>query len=134
MAVGDSDLSQRLQEVLDAGWFEIPDIDGYGGTGGRGKVLEALLGLDNSNFDTSDAGRWEIKFHSKNALLTLFHKEAKPSRYLYTLIQQFGIVDSHGHQSFRHTIKGESAKGFSVVNNNGLITIRHDSLCESQWP
>ena len=134
MAVSDADLSQRLQEVLDAGWFEIPDTYGYGGTGARGKVLEELLGLDNSNFDTPDAGRWEIKFHSKNALLTLFHKEAKPRRHLYTLIQHFGIVDCNARQSFRHTIKGESAKGFKVVNNNGLITIRHDSLCESQWP
>ena len=64
----------------------------------------------------------------------LFFTRKRNRRHLYTLIQHFGIVDSNARQSFRHTIKGESAKGFKVVNNNGLITIRHDSLCESQWP
>lgn len=134
MPVSDSDLSERLQEILDAGWFEIPNIAGYGGTGGPGKVLEELLELNNSNFDTPDAGRWEIKFHSGTALLTLFHKEARPKRHLYKLIQDFGITDSRTRRSFRHTIKGKSPKGFKVINREGRIIVRHKSLDESEWP
>ena len=69
----DADLYARLRGVLRRGWIPMPDYSGYRGTGAPGKILEELLGIDGGNFDTPDAGRWEIKFHSRNALLTLFH-------------------------------------------------------------
>ena len=58
---------------------EIP-ADGFGGTGAPGLYLEHLLGLTTSNVDVPDAGAWEVKYTSGNALLTLFHKDPYPAR------------------------------------------------------
>lgn len=73
MVMPDADLYARRRGVLKRGWIDIPDSPGTGGTGAAGKLLEELLGINGGNSDTPDAGKWEIKFHSGNALLTLFH-------------------------------------------------------------
>ena len=102
----------------------------YGGTGAPGKTLEALLGLDGGNQDTPDAGKWEIKFHSGNALLTLFHLEAQPRGHMHDMVRRFGLQDTKGRISFRHTIRGRSEKGFNVTNRDNRILICHDSFDE----
>ena len=78
IVIPDKELYTRLRDVLKRGWIPLPDEKGYGGTGGLGLFLEKLLGLSSGNFDVPDSGRWEIKFHSKKALLTMFHLEGKP--------------------------------------------------------
>ena len=132
--VADSDLHERLRAVLKRGWVPLPDYPGYRGTGAPGKVLEELLGLDGGNFDTPDAGRWEIKFHSHAALLTLFHLEAEPKGHMHHMVRAFGWPDGKGRTSFRDTVRGRSELGFQVVNEAGRITVRNRHGADIRWP
>ena len=131
----DEDLYARLRDVLERGWISIPDDPGYGGTGAPGKILEKLLGIDGGNFDTPDAGRWEIKFHSQNALLTLFHLEGEPTGHMHDMVREFGKLDAKGRTSFRHTIhNGRSSLGFLITNESGRVTVRHPHVSDIAWP
>lgn len=132
--IADSELYNRLRSVLGRGWIRIPDRPGYGGTGAPGKVLEEELGINGGNFDTPDAGRWEIKFHSGSAPLTLFHLEAKPQGHMHDMVRAFGWPDDMGRTSFRHTIWGESPIGLYIVNENNRITVRHPTITVPEWP
>lgn len=122
----DADLHTRLRGILNRDWLNIPDYYGYRGTGAPGIILEELLGLQASNSDTPDAGKWEIKFHGNTSLLTLFHLEAQPKGHMHHMVRAFGITDPKGRKSFRHTIHGRSSKGFYVVNESNRITVRND--------
>lgn len=131
----DEDLYARLRGILKRGWIQIPDCPGYGGTGAAGKILEKLLGVDGGNSDTPDAGRWEIKFHSKKALLTLFHLEGEPKKHMHHIVREFGWPDKKGRTSFRHTIhKGHSCLGFYISNESNRITVRHSDVSDIVWP
>lgn len=130
----DEELFRRVREAITEGWTDIPDKPGYGGTGGPGRVLEDKLGVSGGNLDIPDAGKWEIKFHSKNALLTLFHLEGKPKGHMHDMVRLFGIKDANGRLSFRHTIKGKSDRGFYVANDAGKITVRNDGPDDFVWP
>ena len=121
----DAELYDRLREVLGLGWVDLPNEAPFRRTGGPGKMLERLLGLDGGNFDSPDSGRWEIKYHSGTALLTLFHLEGEPKGYMRGLIQNYGWADGRGRTSFRHTIHASSERGFYVVNENNRIIIRN---------
>ena len=134
MVLPDDTLQTRLRAVLEAGWVDIPDEPGFGGTGAPGRLLERLLGVNGGNFDTPDAGRWEIKYHSGSALLTLFHLEGQPRGHLRGMVGQFGWPDKNGRTSFRHTIRGKSDLGFYVVNEPDRILVRHDDLSEDESP
>ena len=134
MTISDQELQERLREVIRAGWVPIPDMRGYCGTGAPGKILEELLYVDGGNLDIPDAGKWELKFHSGSALITLFHLEADPSGYLYHLIHEFGWPDKYGRPSFRHTVRGRSPKGFYVENESNRSTVRHDEVSDIVWP
>lgn len=134
MVLPDDTLHTRLRAALDAGWVDIPDEPGFGGTGAPGRLLERLLGVNGGNYDTPDAGRWEIKFHSGAALLTLFHLEGRPQGHLHDLIAQFGWPDKQGRTSFRHTIRGSSDLGFYIVNEPDRILVRHGDLSEAASP
>ncbi len=123
----DADLYVRLRGVIQRGWMPIPDHYGYRGTGSPGIILEELLGLQTSSSDTPDAGKWEIKFHGGTAPLTLFHKEGQPKGHMHHMVRAFGITDSKGRLSFRHTIYGRSNKGFYVTNESNRITVRNDT-------
>ena len=114
--ITDDELFARLKAVIARGWVRIPDKYGYGGTGGAGRMLEELLGVDGGNLDIPDAGKWEIKFHTKTALLTLFHLEAQPKGHMHHLVRLYGRRDNKGRLSFRHTIRGRSPMGFYVDN------------------
>lgn len=131
----DKELYERLRDVLGRGWIQMPEGRGYGGTGAPGRFLEELLGVDGGNSDTPDAGRWEIKYHSRNALLTLFHLEGEPRGHMHPMVRRFGRLDKRGRISFRHTIhKGHSSKGFLVANESGRITVRHPHVADIVWP
>ncbi len=131
----DADLYARLRGVLRRGWIQLPDYPGYRGSGAPGKVLEELLGVDGGNSDTPDAGRWEIKYHSRNSLLTLFHKEAQPRNHMHHMVREFGIKDKQGRMSFRHTMhKGHSNRDLYIANESGRITVRHPHVSDIVWP
>ena len=131
----DAELHNRLRGVLKRGWLNIPDFPGYGGTGAPGKILEELLGIDGGNLDIPDAGRWEIKYHSRNSLLTLFHLEGEPKGHMHHMVREFGWPDDKGRTSFRHTIhQGNSSLGFYIANESGRITVRHPDVADMVWP
>ena len=134
MIISDDELQERLRSVLAGGWVNIPNEQGFGGTGAPGRLLERLLGINGGNFDTPDAGRWEIKYHSGASLLTLFHLEGQPRGHLHGLVSQFSWPDKNGRTSFRHTIRGKSDLGFYIVNEQDRIVVRHDDLDESGTP
>ena len=134
IALSDGVLYARLREILESGWIPVPKTPGFGGSGAPGKLLENLLGINGGNFDSPDAGRWEIKFHSGTALITLFHLEAKPSGHMHDLIREFGWKDAQGRTSFRHTIRGKSDKGFQIFNINDQITVRNSNNAITEWP
>lgn len=113
----EKELFTTLQKVIKSGKHKL--IKGrHGGTGGPGKLLEDLLGIDGSNIDLADAGKWELKTSTgKGSLLTLFHKEGKPPGYMRTLLDEFGYHpqgDISRPLSLRSTIKGR------IPNNRGL--------------
>ena len=130
----DEELNSRLRAVLDERTFPIPAAPGFGGTGAPGRLLEQLLGVNGGNSDTPDAGRWEIKFHSGKALLTLFHLEGQPKGHLRDLIRQFGWQDERGRRAFRHTIRGTSDLGFFIVNEDDRIVVRHADMAPDASP
>lgn len=125
---------ERVRELIEGGPVRIPDATPYRGTGAPGLLLENLLGLDGGNRDTPDGGRWEIKFHSGKALLTLFHLEGQPPGHQKHLIQEYGWIGRSGYLSFRHTLKGESDRGFHVVNENDVIAVRNKNQADANLP
>ena len=134
-AMSDTDLFARLRGILKRGWIHIPDYPGYGGTGAPGKILEELLGIDGGNRDTPDAGKWEIKFHSRSALLTLFHLEGEPKGHMHHMVRQFGWPDDKGRTSFRHTLyQGRSRLNLHIANESNRITVRHPDVSDIVWP
>ena len=137
--MSDSDILEKLQDVIAKGWHALPD-KGYGGTGGPGMYLEKLLGLEMNNSDTPDMGKWELKYHgakSKN-LMTLFHLEAKPQGYLNMLVPEFGIPRDDGITSFRQTIRGsKSSTGLIAGNLGESIMVSHPARTDINadlWP
>lgn len=123
--VQQNELYSRLDRIIATGWHDIPTNGGYGGTGGPGKVLEHLLGLDGGNSDTPDGGKWEIKFHGGTSPLTLFHKEGQPRGYIEAMVKHYGWEDRQGRISFRHTLWGRSSMGFEVERERDQIVLRN---------
>jgi len=132
-AIREAELFARMRCLLGSDWVPIPDKPGYGGSGAAGKLLEERLGVDGGNLDLPDAGRWELKFHSGSALVTLFHLEAEPKGHLHEIVRTFGWPDKRGRTSFRHTIHGQSDRGFRVSDENGRITLRHKDHPDIVW-
>ena len=115
----------KISEILKAGTWEFPDNNKYNGSGGPGRLLEDLLGIKANNSDSPDLNDWEIKFHGGSSLLTLFHKDPEPRGIIRELVHNYGWNDGKGRISFRHTISGESARGFYIVNEEDRIVIRN---------
>lgn len=135
MAITDAELFSRLKEVLESGWFEIPDKRGYRGTGAPGLILEELLGIGGGNFDIPDAGRWEIKYHGGSSPITLFHKTAEPEGHMYHMVRKFGQADHKQRLSFRHTLhEGQSNLGLQIFDESERITVRHPNVSGMTWP
>ena len=136
MTLPNRHLVERLRQVLLTREYEIPMGMGFEGTGAPGLYLEHLLGLTTSNQDIPDEGSWEIKYSSGNSLVTLFHKDPYPrGQAIRYMINSWGWVGRNGHQSFRHTICGESDR-FTVVDEANAIRVRrtgHDDFVP-YWP
>ena len=103
----DEELFARIRQAIARGWINVPEGYGYGGTGGAGRILEELLDAQGGNLDTPDAGKWEIKFHTKSALLTLFHKEAEPAGHMHHLVRLFRHRRRQGAQELPPHDQGE---------------------------
>jgi len=114
-------LFEDIESFCAAGWFDLPST----GTGAPGDLLENILGLKTSNYDGPDAGLWELKFSSGKALLTLCHKTPRPNGVVKYLINKHGWIGNNGRRGFRHTIEGESDRGFNIAYDSGSIWVRH---------
>ncbi len=116
---------KKITEILKTGTWEFPQNGKYNGSGGPGRLLEDLLGIEVNNADSPDLADWEIKFHGGASLLTLFHKDPEPQGIIRLMVHEYGWDDGKGRISFRHTIKSETERGFYVVNENDRIIIRN---------
>ena len=125
MNIPDNVLFARIREVIGKEWIPIPDEKGYGGSGAPGKILEEQLLMDGGNSDSPDAGKWELKYHSGKALLTLFHLSGSPKGHMHHMVRKYGRTDKHNRKSFRHTLRKNSDKGFYVTNESDRIFIRN---------
>ena len=114
-----------ITEILKKGTYVFPDDGKYNGSGGPGRLLEHLLEIKVNNADAPDLSGWEVKFHGGNALLTLFHKDPEPRGIIRSLVHAFGWDDGKGRISFRHTIGGETARGFYIANEEDRIVVRN---------
>jgi len=126
---------KKIAEILKAGTWEFSDDGKYNGNGAPGRYLEDLLGVKANNADSPDMEGWEIKFHGGNSLLTLFHKDPEPRGIIRTIVHDHGWDDGKGRISFRHTISGETSRGFYVVNEEDRIVIRnrHKDTAVQHW-
>ena len=123
MTAPQSSIRAQLKDILDTREYEIPNGEGFEGTGAPGLYLEHLLNLKTSNLDIPDAGAWELKFTSGSALLTLFHKEAdRGGPTMKDVIGAWGYIGRNGRQNFRHTVCGQSV-GYRVSNEAGTIRV-----------
>ena len=131
-------IKNKLSQILTTREYIIPTGEGFEGTGAPGLYLEHLLGLKTSNADVPDAGGWEVKFSSGDALITLFQKEPYPrerGRMIRSIINRWGWIGQNGQPSFRHTIRGRSDL-LEVVDDAGEIRVRrigHDDVVP-HWP
>lgn len=107
------------------GWISIPTDKSFNGNAAPGDFLEHLLGGQKNNRDSPDLMDWEVKFHGGNALLTLFHKEPEPRGVMRQFVHEHGWLDKENRISFRHTLGGESERGFYVVNDTDRILVRN---------
>jgi hypothetical protein len=86
--------------------------------------LENLLGKRSDNQSLSDTTGWEVKTYTdKTALITLFHKEARPEKIMRHMVSKYGWKDARDRLSFRHTIKGQSAL-FRIIDDSNQILVR----------
>ena len=122
-------LFDELREICSSGTWEMHN----GGTGQPGAVLEHLLGIDTNNVDLPDLQRWEVKFHGGSAPITLFHKEGEPSGSVGRIVREHGWEDNSGRLSFRHTIWGETNRGFKVVDQDNRIHVFHQNVTQVSW-
>ena len=111
-----------IASLCESGWYDLPAT----GTGAAGDLLENILGLKTTNHDGPDAGLWELKFSSGTALLTLCHKTPRPRGVIKHIINKYGWIGRNGHKGFRHTIEGESDRGFNISYDAGSIWVRHE--------
>ena len=119
------ELFDRIQSVIRHGWYDVPVNHGFGGTGGPGLFLEAVLGLTSGSADIPDAIGWELKWYTRQTnLVTLFHKEPDgPDAIMRYMVRQYGWRDAQGRLSFRHTIRARSDR-FRVVDDARQLVVR----------
>ena len=126
VAISDADFFVKLKRVIEGDWIQIPDYPGYHGSGGPGLLLEKLIGIDPNNRDGPDTGIWELKYHGGSAPITLFHLTPQPKGNMHQVVRGYGWPDAQGRTSFRHTIWGQSSRGFRVVNDANRIIVRNE--------
>ena len=123
----DGVLFKEVAKILGV-WHNIPAERGFGGTGAPGRLLEHLLDIKANNQDLPDAGKWEVKFSSRQSYLTMFHLEPYPRDpcVVEDLVKSAGWKTKNGLTAFRHTIWGESSRGFKVHADDDMVTVTHD--------
>jgi len=124
-----------ISEILKHGDYIIPAQKRYNGNGGPGEYLQYLLNVEANNRDTPDFKDWEIKFHGGTAPITLFHKDPEPRGIIRQMVHVHGWPDEKKRISFRHTIFGETNRGFYVVNEEDRIVVRnkHKDAAVPHW-
>lgn len=116
------ELFQRLRDVMQNGWYQMPSR--YQGTGAAGRFLENLLGKKSDSESFADTTGWEVKSYTeKTHLITLFHKEARPEKIMRHMVSKHGWKDKQDRLSFRHTISGKSDR-FRVYDDSNQIIVR----------
>ncbi len=116
---------KEINRIIKLGWIDIPDEKSFRGSGAPGRLLEHLLGVAENNHDSPDLMDWELKYHGGGTLITLFHKDPEPRGVMRYLVHEHGWEDDKGRISFRHTLGGESQRGFYVVNEADRIIVRN---------
>lgn len=126
---------KKVADVLKTSIYVFPEKGKYNGSGAPGRLLEDLLGIDENNIDSPDLTDWEIKFHGGMSLLTLFHKDPEPRGIIRQMVHNHGWDDGKGHISFRHTIGGETQRGFFIVDEEDRIVVknRHKDTPVPHW-
>lgn len=85
-----------------------------GNDGSVGNTVEDYLGIQENNFQTADAGEWELKSQRKttDSMITLFHMDPQP-RKPSSIVANFLLPNygwNHktliGEKSFRATLSG----------------------------
>ena len=71
LVLSDDELFASIKLAISKGWIPVPNEPGYGGTGAAGRILEDEIGVSGGNLDLPDAGKWELKFHSGSALISI---------------------------------------------------------------
>ena len=124
----DGELFKKAAKLLGI-WHNVPTERGFGGTGAPGRLLEHLLDINVNNQDLPDAGKWEVKFSSGHSYLTMFHLEPYPRSpcVVEDLVKSAGWKTKNGLTAFRHTIWGESNRGFKVQVDDDAVTVIHDT-------
>jgi hypothetical protein len=117
-----------IKKIIEHGPYEIPNDKTFNGNAAPGDYLESLFGGTKNNRDSPDLQDWEVKFSGGNALLTLFHKEPSPRGIIRYFVHEHGWLDEHNRISFRHTLGGESNRGFYVKNEADRIVVRHKKV------
>lgn len=84
-----------------------------------------MIGVDANNRDGPDTGIWELKYHGGSAPLTLFHLTPQPRGNMHQVVRGYGWDDGKGRISFRHTIWGESPRGFKIVDDANRLIVRN---------
>lgn len=136
------ELLDRLQAILQGGWFDTRDQDADGKVG---NTLEDLLGLEENNFSLPDIGEYELKTKRRKtgSLTSLFHFDPFPRQNYPAcsrrcspvqgfLLPEFGWQHKkyENEKSFRVTLSGEDwqPRGFriNVDRNDQRIYIEFD--------
>ena len=126
MTAPQASTKSKLLEILATREYPVPKGSGFEGTGAPGLYLEHLLDLRTSNQDVPDAGAWEVKFTSGNALLTMFHKTGdRDGPTMGDIIEKWGYVGRNGRPNFRSTVCGQS-ENYKVSDEEGTIRVRRN--------
>ena len=124
----DDELFERLRREIAGGWIPIPDERGWRGSDAPGKLLRTRLGFTGGRPDLPNAGTWHMRFFGgggPGGLVTLFGSMGEPEGYLEPLLLHFGRTRGD-RVSFIHTIRGQSDKGFRVVNDGTRVSLRNE--------
>jgi len=133
-------LLRRLREINAMGYVESTRP---GNQGGVGNTLEDLLGIEENNLPTRDAGEFEIKSQRMEGggLTTLLHREPEPRRarvvprMLLPLYgwphEEAGVKYPKSEMSFRQTINGRTrtGRGFGLEldRRSGRLCVSFDA-------